>query len=165
MPWKATSVLNEKLMLIAACLREEAPITVLWERHGISRQTGYVWWRRYDAAGVADEPGLGARVAAGFAVFFVLGATLDAWVVGATPAAPVVSGWHPVSRAVTAAAVSRAAAPREPITRPPRTDECCGRRCHSISTLTGKSPAVDGRFRKWSDRYGSTPSPGNQLPS
>lgn len=53
MPWKATSVLNEKLMFIADCLRDEAPMTVLCERYGISRETGYVWRRRYAAEGAA----------------------------------------------------------------------------------------------------------------
>jgi hypothetical protein len=66
------------------------------------------------AVGVADGLGLAVGVAAAF-VGFVPGATLDALLVGAVPAAPV-AGSHPVSSAVTAAAVSRAAAPRDPIT-------------------------------------------------
>ena len=53
MPWKVTSVVDEKLMFIAECLRDEAPMTVLCERYGISRETGYVWRRRYAAAGAA----------------------------------------------------------------------------------------------------------------
>jgi putative transposase len=53
MPWKVTSVMDEKVMFIADCLRDEEPMTVLCERYGISRETGYVWRRRYHADGVA----------------------------------------------------------------------------------------------------------------
>jgi transposase InsO family protein len=45
--------MDEKVMFIADCLRDEEPMTVLCERYGISRETGYVWRRRYQAAGVA----------------------------------------------------------------------------------------------------------------
>jgi transposase InsO family protein len=40
-------------MFISDCLRGEEPMTVLCERYGISRETGYVWRRRYDAEGPA----------------------------------------------------------------------------------------------------------------
>ena len=53
MPWKVTSEMNEKVLFIGDCLRGEAPMTVLCERYGISRETGYVWWRRYAASGLA----------------------------------------------------------------------------------------------------------------
>jgi transposase InsO family protein len=43
--------MDAKLMFIADCLREEEPMTVLCERYGISRETGYVWKRRYAAEG------------------------------------------------------------------------------------------------------------------
>jgi transposase InsO family protein len=43
--------MDEKLLFIADCLRGEEPMTVLCERYGISRQTGYVWKRRYEAEG------------------------------------------------------------------------------------------------------------------
>src|SRR3546814_17390002 len=58
MPWKVTSEMDEKLKFIADCLRDEAPMTVLCARYGISRETGSVWKRRYAAEGVA---GLAAR--------------------------------------------------------------------------------------------------------
>jgi putative transposase len=51
MPWKAQSVMDEKLQFVAECLRQEEEMTVLCERYGISRQTGYVWKRRYLAEG------------------------------------------------------------------------------------------------------------------
>jgi len=53
MPWKAHSVMDAKLMFIADCLRGEEPMTVLCERYGISRETGYVWKRRYTAEGAS----------------------------------------------------------------------------------------------------------------
>ena len=53
MPWKATSAMDEKLRFVAACLSGEAPMTVLCERFGISRQTGHKWKRRYLSAGPA----------------------------------------------------------------------------------------------------------------
>ncbi len=49
---------DAKLRFIAECLSEEEPMTVLCERHGISRDTGYRWLRRYQEAGAA---GLAAR--------------------------------------------------------------------------------------------------------
>jgi transposase InsO family protein len=51
MPWKATSEMDEKMAFIADCLRQDTPMAVLCERYGISRQTGYVWKRRYDEEG------------------------------------------------------------------------------------------------------------------
>ena len=51
MPWKAKSVMDEKLAFIADCLRGEEPMTVLCERYGISRETGHLWKRRYGAEG------------------------------------------------------------------------------------------------------------------
>lgn len=53
MPWKETSVFDQKLLFIADCLRNEEPMTVVCKRHGISRQTGYLWKRRYLAEGAA----------------------------------------------------------------------------------------------------------------
>jgi transposase InsO family protein len=50
--------MDEKMMFMTAVLRDEAPMTVLCERFGISRETGYKWKRRYEAAGAA---GLAAR--------------------------------------------------------------------------------------------------------
>lgn len=47
MPWSVSSVREQKLLFVADCLREEASMTVLCERYGISRETGYVWKRRF----------------------------------------------------------------------------------------------------------------------
>ena len=47
MPWSDASVKEQKLLFVADCLRAEAPMTLLCERSGISRETGYVWKRRF----------------------------------------------------------------------------------------------------------------------
>jgi|SRR5215469_1956014 len=51
MPWKELSEMDAKMGFVADCLRGEEPMTVLCERHGISRQTGYLWKRRYALEG------------------------------------------------------------------------------------------------------------------
>jgi len=51
MPWNSTSVMDQKLQFIADCLGGEAPMTVLCERYGISRETGHALKRRYLAEG------------------------------------------------------------------------------------------------------------------
>jgi transposase InsO family protein len=45
------SVMNEKLQFMAECLAGDEPMTVLCERYGISRQTGYELKRRYESHG------------------------------------------------------------------------------------------------------------------
>ena len=47
MPWKETSVMDERLRFVAEVLRGEEPMTVLCERFGICRETGHKWKRRY----------------------------------------------------------------------------------------------------------------------
>lgn len=53
MPWTETSVMDSRLIFIAACLRGEEPMTAICERHGISRKSGYKWLDRYRQAGAA----------------------------------------------------------------------------------------------------------------
>ena len=57
MPWSEPSVKEQKLLFVADCLREEESMTVLCERYGISRETGYVWKRRFllEGPGGLDE--------------------------------------------------------------------------------------------------------------
>jgi transposase InsO family protein len=45
--------MDEKLKFVTDYLRAVAPMTVLCERYGISRETGYVWKRRYESEGIA----------------------------------------------------------------------------------------------------------------
>lgn len=57
MPWSEASVKEQKLLFVADCLREEASMTLLCEGYGISRETGYVWKRRFlqEGPGGLDE--------------------------------------------------------------------------------------------------------------
>jgi len=52
MPWKASSVLEEKLRFIFEYERDEQTMTELCQSFGIARETGYVWLRRYRQSGV-----------------------------------------------------------------------------------------------------------------
>lgn len=53
MPWKSSSVMDEKVRFVAERLEGRESMTVLCERYGISRQTGHEWWRRYLALGLS----------------------------------------------------------------------------------------------------------------
>jgi transposase InsO family protein len=55
MPWKASSVMEEKLRFILEYEADEESMTELCQRYDISRETGYVTLRRYHARGL---PGL-----------------------------------------------------------------------------------------------------------
>ncbi|MFI5090815.1 MAG: helix-turn-helix domain-containing protein, partial [Terriglobales bacterium] len=52
MPWRASSVMEEKLRFVFDYERDEATMTELCEGYGIARETGYVWLRRYRERGV-----------------------------------------------------------------------------------------------------------------
>jgi putative transposase len=51
MPWKTSSVMEEKLKFVLEYLEQECSMSELCERYGIARETGYVWLRRYQAVG------------------------------------------------------------------------------------------------------------------
>src|SRR5260370_21770612 len=53
MPWKTSSVMEEKLRFVFEHELQERTMTELCQRYEITRQTGYVWLRRYCEAGVA----------------------------------------------------------------------------------------------------------------
>jgi len=53
MPWKVSSVMEERLRFILEYESQEYTMKELCERYGISRETGYVTLRRYRAAGLA----------------------------------------------------------------------------------------------------------------
>ncbi len=53
MPWIPSSLMDQRFIFIAACLRREAPIGEVCARYGISRKTGYKWLKRYEADGAA----------------------------------------------------------------------------------------------------------------
>ncbi len=52
MPWKASSVMEEKLRFICEYDLQEQTMSELCQRYGIARETGYVWLRRYRAYGL-----------------------------------------------------------------------------------------------------------------
>ena len=53
MPWTERSLMDDRLCFIAACLRDEEPMSGLCARFGISRKTGHKWLERYNEAGAA----------------------------------------------------------------------------------------------------------------
>jgi transposase-like protein len=53
MPWKASSVMEEKVRFVLEYEQDERTMTELCEVYGIARETGYVWLRRYRERGVA----------------------------------------------------------------------------------------------------------------
>jgi transposase InsO family protein len=52
MPWKTSSVMDEKVRFIVEYERDELTMAELCARSGISRETGYVWVRRYRQYGL-----------------------------------------------------------------------------------------------------------------
>jgi transposase InsO family protein len=52
MPWKTSSVMEEKLRFVFEYQRDEQTMTELCARFGICRDTGYVWLRRFRLHGV-----------------------------------------------------------------------------------------------------------------
>src|SRR2546425_12803632 len=55
MPWKASSVMEEKLRFVFEYESDERSMTELCQRYEITRETGYVWLRRYRAAGLVEH--------------------------------------------------------------------------------------------------------------
>lgn len=53
MPWKTMDVEEQKVRFVVAATRGEKSLTGLCEEFGISRPTGYLWWKRYQEAGLA----------------------------------------------------------------------------------------------------------------
>ncbi len=53
MPWMKIDVEEQKVRFVVAAGRREKPLSALCEEFGISRPTGYLWWRRYEEAGLA----------------------------------------------------------------------------------------------------------------
>ena len=47
MGWRVSSAMDEKLRFVFEYERDEESMRALCERFGISRETGYVWLRRY----------------------------------------------------------------------------------------------------------------------
>ncbi len=54
MPWRASSAMEEKLRFVFEYERDEETMRELCSRYAISRETGYVWLRRYRKHGARD---------------------------------------------------------------------------------------------------------------
>lgn len=54
MPWRESSVIEERLRFVVLAQRKEHSVKDLCAEFGVSRQTGYVWLRRYAAGGSGD---------------------------------------------------------------------------------------------------------------
>lgn len=52
MPWKESSVIEERLQFVLLASQPERNISELCTRFGVSRQTGHVWLKRYQEGGV-----------------------------------------------------------------------------------------------------------------
>src|SRR5713226_2363010 len=52
MPWKASSVMEQKLRFVLEYEKDEHTMSELCQRYDISRETGHVWLRRYRESGV-----------------------------------------------------------------------------------------------------------------
>src|SRR6266849_10192828 len=54
MPWKASSVMEQKLRFVLEYEKDEHTMSELCQCYDIARETGYVWLRRYRQAGLAE---------------------------------------------------------------------------------------------------------------
>jgi transposase InsO family protein len=54
MPWRESSVVEERLRFVVLASRKERSIAELCREFGISRQTGYTWLKRYAAGGASQ---------------------------------------------------------------------------------------------------------------
>ena len=54
MPWKTESVMEQRLSFVIEARKQEASLSELSRRYGVSRQTGYKWLKRYQAAGTIE---------------------------------------------------------------------------------------------------------------
>src|SRR5260370_42042115 len=52
MPWKASSVMEEKIRFVVEYEQDNYTMSELCQHYGIARETGYVWLRRYRERGV-----------------------------------------------------------------------------------------------------------------
>lgn len=52
MPWKEVSVFKEKVLFVSAYEKGESSMAELSRQYGVSRQTGHLWWKRYQSEGL-----------------------------------------------------------------------------------------------------------------
>ena len=51
MPWKETCPMDERVRFIGDAIVGDLPFAQLCSLYGVSRETGYKWWRRYQEEG------------------------------------------------------------------------------------------------------------------
>jgi len=51
-PWKEATVFKEKVLFVSAYEKGESSMTELSRQYGVSRQTGHLWWKRYQNEGL-----------------------------------------------------------------------------------------------------------------
>jgi transposase-like protein len=56
MPWKASSVMGERVRFALEQQRDLQTMTELCEIYGIARETGYYWPRHYQRGGLEAPP-------------------------------------------------------------------------------------------------------------
>lgn len=54
MPWMESSVVEERLKFVVLASQGDRNVSALCQEFGISRQTGYLWLKRYQAGGAAE---------------------------------------------------------------------------------------------------------------
>ena len=52
MGWKTTNVWEQRFEFVLEANRKERPLAAVCEQFGISRQTGYLWWKRFQEEGL-----------------------------------------------------------------------------------------------------------------
>ena len=52
MPWKETGAVNERMHFVLEVEQAEDSMAHLCRQYGISRQSGYKWWNRYQSQGL-----------------------------------------------------------------------------------------------------------------
>ncbi len=52
MPWKTMEVSEQRIQFVKAAAQRAQPFSTLCEEYGISRPTGYLWWKRFEQDGV-----------------------------------------------------------------------------------------------------------------
>src|SRR5277367_2141558 len=52
MPWKETNVSEQRFQFVVAASRKDLSLAALCREFGISRQTGQVWWNRFQQRGL-----------------------------------------------------------------------------------------------------------------
>lgn len=57
MPWKENSIMDQRIEFVARAIQKRGSFAALCRQFGISRQTGYVWVRRYQEVGSFAELG------------------------------------------------------------------------------------------------------------